>query len=124
MQAATAEKRVFPRVPVTLTAHCRLGNRFLREAVGNLSVGGLYLKTRERAREGTPIRVALALPYADGPRFCTLAGSVVRVVRDERGGTAGLGVRFLDAEISLQDRQTLERFLILQGGQVAVTVTR
>lgn len=115
MQAATAEKRVFPRVPVALTAHCRLGNRFLREAVADLSVGGLYLKTRERAREGTPIRVALALPHVDGPRFCTLAGSVVRVARDDTGTPCGLGVRFADAETSPADRLTLEQFLRLPG---------
>ena len=89
-----------------------------------LAVGGLFLKTREPAREGTAIRVALALPHADGPRFCTLAGTVVRVVRDGRGLTSGLGVRFEDAEISPVDRITLQRFLQLQGGQVAVAVSR
>lgn len=124
MQAAAADKRVFHRVPVTLTAHCRLGNRFLREAVGNLSIGGLYLRTRERAREGTPIRVALALPHGDGPRICTLAGTVVRVDRDEHGLSNGLGVRFEEKEISELDRQTLRRFVTLQGGSVAVTFGR
>src|SRR4051812_24334495 len=108
MQAA-AEKREFTRIPVTLTAHCRIGNRFLREAVGNLSVGGLYLRTPERAKEGTPVQVALALPYGDGPRFCTLAGTVVRVDRDAKGSPSGLGVSFNESQIGPLDRLTLTR---------------
>ena len=31
------EKRVFVRVPVVLTAHCRIGNRFIRDAVADLN---------------------------------------------------------------------------------------
>ncbi|MDQ3262991.1 MAG: PilZ domain-containing protein [Myxococcota bacterium] len=101
-----------------LTAHCRLGNRFLREPVANLSLGGLFLKTRERTREGTPIRVALALPYGDGPRFCTLAGTVVRVERDGKGLPSGIGVSFSKDPISTLDRLTLQRFVALRGGAV------
>lgn len=53
-------------------AHCRIGNRYVKDAVADLSEGGSYLKTREPAREGTPVRVALALPFGDGPKHCTL----------------------------------------------------
>src|SRR4051812_35203157 len=88
------EKRIHPRLAVALTAHCRIGNRFIRDAVADLSQGGLYLKTKEPAREGTPVRVALALPYEDGPKFCTLVGCVARIDRDPRGRLLGLGVCF------------------------------
>lgn len=113
MQAA--EKREHERVPVTLTAHCRIGTRFVREAVGNLSNGGIYLRTRERAQEGTQVRIALALPYGDEPRFCTLVGTVVRVDRDDRGKPAGLAVSFADDQVSTVDRLTLQRFVELRG---------
>ncbi|GMU61839.1 MAG: hypothetical protein AMXMBFR34_36020 [Myxococcaceae bacterium] len=106
-----SEKRVFPRVAVTLTAHCRIGNRFVRDAVVDLSEGGLYLKTREPAREGTPVRVAIALPALDGVRFCTLVGSVARVDRDAKGSAKGLGVCFSGQDITLSDRQTLTGFV-------------
>jgi uncharacterized protein (TIGR02266 family) len=106
-----AEKRVFHRVNVTLTAHCRIGNRFIRDAVADLSEGGLYLKTREPAREGTPVRVAIALPFTDGPRFCTLVGSVARIDRDARGSLKGLGVSFEGTEIATIDRVALTGFL-------------
>ncbi|MEW5743200.1 MAG: PilZ domain-containing protein [Myxococcota bacterium] len=106
-----SEKRVFPRVAVTLTAHCRIGNRFVRDAVADLSEGGLYLKTREPAREGTPVRVAIALPATDGVRFCTLVGSVARVDRDAKGSAKGLGVSFSSPDITVTDRQTLTGFV-------------
>lgn len=104
------DKRTFPRIQVALTAHCRIGNRFVRDAVADLSEGGLYLKTKEPARTGTPVRVALALPFPDGPRYCTLVGSVARIDRDARGHSKGLGVSFEGIE-QLRDRDALKGFL-------------
>ena len=104
-----AEKRIFPRIPIALTAHCRIGNRFVRDPIADLSEGGLYLRTREPARPGTQIRVALALPFEDGPKFCTLVGSVARIDRDQRGMLRGLGVQF--DEVGVPDRQALQGFL-------------
>ncbi len=109
--AAQSEKRVFPRVPVALTAHCRIGNRYVRDAVADLSTGGLYLKTREPAREGTQVRVALALPSNEGPKFCTLVGNVARIDRDPRGFLKGLGVSFAPTEMAPLDRSALLGFL-------------
>lgn len=105
------ERRTSPRIPVTLTAHCRIGNRFIRDAVADLSEGGLYLRTKEPAREGTPVRVALALPSGETPHFCTLVGNVARVDRDGRGMLKGLGVSFSGAEMAVVDRQALNSFL-------------
>lgn len=105
------EKRTFPRINVSLTAHCRIGNRYVRDAVADLSEGGLYLRTREPAREGTPVRVALALPFGDGPRFCTLVGAVARVDRDPRGYLRGLGVSFTGEQIAIADREALMGFI-------------
>lgn len=110
-RTSSREKRVFPRIPVALTAHCRIGNRFVRDAVADLSEGGLYLKTREVARQGTPVRVALALPFPDGPRYCTLVGNVARVDRDAKGFARGLGVSFEGVEIEATDRSALSGFL-------------
>jgi hypothetical protein len=113
MAAAHAmEKRSARRVPVSLTAHCRIGNRFVREPVADLSRGGLYLKSRQPgAREGIPVRVALALPHAEGPRFCTLAGQVVRLDRDSNGRLCGMGVSFAADQIAQLDRTMLDDYL-------------
>ncbi len=105
------EKRIFPRIQVALTAHCRIGNRFIRDAVADLSEGGLYLKTKEPARTGTPVRVALALPFSEGPRYCTLVGQVARIDRDSRGFSKGLGVTFEGIETHTGDREALKGFL-------------
>lgn len=105
------EKRSHPRLAVSLTAHCRIGNRFIRDAVADLSAGGLYLRTKEPAREGTEVRVAIALPYDDGPKFCTLVGNVARIDRDPRGRLLGLGVSFDDTQTALHDRTTLSAFV-------------
>jgi uncharacterized protein (TIGR02266 family) len=108
------EKRFFPRISVALTAHCRIGNRFVKDPVADLSEGGLYLKTKEPAPAGTPVRVALALPFAEGPRYCTLVGAVARIDRDSRGFSKGLGVSFEQLDANL-DRQALRGFLSNQA---------
>ena len=110
-----AEKRGFTRIPVTLTAHCRIGNRFVRDAVADLSEGGLYLKTREPAREVTPVRVAIAVPHVEGTTFGTLVGTVARVDRETRGILKGLGVSFDDTEMAQHDRTTLHGFIVGTG---------
>ena len=105
------EQRVFRRFPVTLTAHCRLGNRYVRDAIVDLSEGGLYLRTREPARAGTAVRVALALPHQEGPQFCTLVGNVARQDKDARGHQRGLGVSFDDETLAAHDRVALAAYL-------------
>jgi uncharacterized protein (TIGR02266 family) len=109
------EQRSFPRVPVALTAHCRIGTHFSRDPVADLSEGGLYLRTRDVSAEGTPVRVALALPTTDGVRVCTLVGRVARVDRDVRGGARGLGVRLTAQDITAADREALRGFVVARA---------
>lgn len=111
MAGTANEKRSSRRVPVSLTAHCRIGNRFVRDPVADLSAGGLFLKTKEPVKEGLPVRVALALPGEEGPRFCTLVGNVARLSRDDKGRIVGIGVSFADDEITSVDRDALDAFL-------------
>ena len=107
---APQERRSEPRLPVTLTAQCQIGSRVVREVVGDLSVNGMFVHTGQAADAGTSVSAALALPYADGPRFCTLVG---RVVRSEG---AGLAVEF-DLELNDLDREILRGFLSLWGAR-------
>ena len=109
MAVTPAEKRVSPRVPVALTAHCRIGTRHLKDAVVDLSEGGLFLETRAAAAVGTPVRMALALPV--GTEICTLVGAVARQELDARGRPKGLGVAFEEAAIDPSHRRTLAGFL-------------
>ena len=109
--AEYSEKRQSSRVPVALTAHCRIGQRYVKDAIADLSPRGLYLKTREPAREGTPVRIAFSIPADEGTRFCTLIGNVAHVARDGHGLLLGLGVRVSDEETEEADLATLLRFL-------------
>ena len=115
--ARGADKRRTPRVSVHLTAHCRIGNRFIRDPVADLSVGGLYLRTHEPARAGMPVRAALALPSREGPRYLTLVGSVARVDTDPRGHAHGLGVSFVEEQMAAADRNALGAFIAEQLAQ-------
>lgn len=106
-----AEKRRARRVPVSLTAHARIGNRFVKEPLGDISAGGLYLKTKELAKMGAEVTVALSLPVKGEARICTLVGSVVRVDRDARGKLCGLGVSLVPDRLGKADLATLRNFL-------------
>ncbi len=106
-----SERREAARISVELPAHCRIGGRYVRDDIADLSRTGLYLKTREPAKQGTPVRVALSLPASDGVHFCTLVGEVARLDRDTRGILRGLGIRLRDGEIGAADRQALAQFL-------------
>ena len=110
------EQRRDIRLPVSLTAHCQLGSRFIRETLTDLSEGGLFLCTQEPAAEGTEVRVALALPHADGMKFCTLTGRIVRVQRAANGFREGLAVAF-DENTSPFDKDMLRGFLSLWGSR-------
>jgi hypothetical protein len=110
------EQRREVRLPVTLTAHCQLGSRYVRETLSDLSEHGLFLHTSEAAQEGTHVRVALALPYAGGTRFCTLTGLVVRSQRNAQGEREGLAIIF-DESLSDFDREMLRGFLSLWGSR-------
>jgi hypothetical protein len=108
--AVSLEKRRQPRLSIELTAHCRIGDRHLRETLADISLTGLFLKTPSAAEPGSQVRIALALPYVDGPRFCTLVGNVVR--------TEGQGVAVeFDGEMDRFDRELLKGFLSLWGAR-------
>jgi hypothetical protein len=111
-----SEQRREVRLPVTLTAHCQLGTRYVRDVLSDLSENGLFLCTHEPASEGTRVRVALALPDAGGTRFCTLSGTVVRAQRNASGEREGLAITFDETTASF-DREMLRGFLSLWGSR-------
>jgi hypothetical protein len=111
MSVDVGEKRTSSRRPVSLTARCRIGNRHRKDAVIDLSRGGLYLATRVAASVGTPVRAAVALPDEGGSTICTLVGQVARLELDGEGRQRGLGVAFQPGEMDASDRQTLLGFI-------------
>lgn len=108
MGVGSSERRMEPRLPLTLAAHCQVGSAYVRSSVFDLSRTGLGLVTEEPWPPGTPVRVALALPHSEGPKFCTLAGKVVRAV------AGAVGVQLDPDAGSAADRDVLQGFIALQ----------
>jgi len=104
-----ADRRISPRLPLSLSAHCQVGAEYTRGQVVDVSRSGLGLAIEHAWPEGTQVRVALTLPHREGPKFCTLDGKVVRA----RPG--GVGVH-LDERPS-GDRDALQGFVALLGMQ-------
>ena len=105
--ASSSERRSEQRLPLSLTAHCQVGTDYSRGQLTDVSRSGLGLHTPARWPPGTSLRVALALPHSEGPKFCTLAGTVVRA----RPG--GVGVRLDEGKLTHGDREVLQGFLAL-----------
>ncbi|MBS2027043.1 MAG: PilZ domain-containing protein [Deltaproteobacteria bacterium] len=111
MVVASSERRADQRLPLSLTAHCQVGTDYSRSDVVDVSRSGIGLRTDTPWPPGTSLRVAMALPHHEGPKFCTLTGTVVRA----RPG--GVGVRLDDSKASRSDRDVLAGFLAVLSMQ-------
>jgi hypothetical protein len=107
-------QRLHPRLACGLSAHCQIDGRVSQDALGDLSAGGLYLRTREALQIGARVRIVLGLPYIGGQRICSLSGRVMWLDRDPEGVVTGCGVQF-DAETDSADHELLRGFLALWG---------
>ena len=112
--AAAAERRRYPRMELGLSAHCQIDGVVSQEALGDLSIGGLYLRTTAPTRIGARVRVVLGLPHIGGQRVCSLSGAVVWIDKGPDGTIRGAGVEF-DHETDSQDHDVLRGFLALWG---------
>jgi hypothetical protein len=82
------EKRQFERVDFDGAVEVELGGRTFPARVRDISVGGAYVLTTEKANFGEAVTLRIVLPAiaAKGPRAL---GGVVRWVRDD-----GFGLQF------------------------------
>jgi diguanylate cyclase (GGDEF)-like protein len=81
-----------PRVPVEAPVHL---DGPQREQVGiarDISDSGLFLQTETVLPEGLRLALSIELPGLSSPIRCV--GRVIRLARDERGATQGLGIEF------------------------------
>lgn len=110
-----AELRRMPRLPLGLSAHCQIDGIVAQHALGDLSTGGLYLRTSTPLRLGARARIVLGLPYIGGQRVCTLSATVLRLDREggEDGPVRGAGLGF--DETDGPDHELLVGFLLLWG---------
>lgn len=107
------ERRVHRRLSVGLQAHCQIDGLVSHEVLGNLSEGGLFLRTSAQVQEGSRVRIVIGLPYIGGQRVCSLSGCIVWVARDAAGRVSGAGVAIDAADTDDADEALLKGFLDL-----------
>jgi uncharacterized protein (TIGR02266 family) len=105
----TLNRRVSPRVAVTVNVSMQTEHNFYAGLTENISEGGLFIATYEEFPLGTLMDMTVTLP--DIPPI-QVRGEV-RWVREYNEFTAevspGIGVRFL--ELSPESRRVIETFL-------------
>jgi len=92
---AAAERRVWPRAPVSFTAELRYGRSTKQAQVHNLAAGGLFLVTDATIPIGSRVELGWTLP---GDRIPVRARGVVVWSQPMGARSSGLGVRFTDLE--------------------------
>jgi hypothetical protein len=108
------ERRRNPRLPMSLTATCYIGEQAINDPLENISSAGLYLRTAADLKVDERARIVLSLPYIGGRRYCTVNGHVRRVDTDAGGRTKGAAIVF-DPDMSDSDRTLIRSFMALWG---------
>ena len=91
------ERRRHPRVKLDLLVQFRLQSyeQFLTDYASDLSIGGMFLRTKEPKPEGSLLYFQFTTKE-DGALIEGL-GRVVRVTKDA-AGAAGMGIEFVNVE--------------------------
>jgi len=84
--------RTAPRVPVALNVQIQSGGRSLEACARDISINGIYVKSRNTLDAGAAVELCMALP--DGRKVLVL-GKVKRV---QKGAEEGMGIYFVHPE--------------------------
>jgi len=93
-----SERRRHPRIPYGQRGWFEAGAITLYAAVGNISAGGLFVKTHAPLQCGTRARVRL--PVGTGE----LEATAEVVWESAAGGMAGMGLCFVEMDVSGRER--------------------
>jgi len=110
------ERRRYPRAPLSLLIQYRFNTLedFLSEYSTNISIGGMYIRTKDPKDKGSLIYLQFYLK--DGAKLIEGLGRVVRVDPPEAGDPgqyAGMGVEFVNFDENSMElvRQIVDRNL-------------
>ena len=100
--AETGQHRLFERKSTELQVilEDEMGEPLLRVPARDMSRGGVYLCTFIPMRIGSHALLRFILP--DSENFIRLVGEVVRVDRDSKEQSIGLGLRFVEVESEIR----------------------
>jgi len=103
-------RREGPRYSRALSLSFKDRQSFLRAYTGNISSGGLFIKTEQPLEEGCQFKLKLQLPGVSDPLQITSEVVWTRKPEGSQADTpAGMGVKF--CEISTTDRKLLIEYL-------------
>jgi uncharacterized protein (TIGR02266 family) len=106
-------ERVDAQLMVRVAEHHPVDKRmrgYLERVADNVSLGGLFIRTKRPCAKGTSLRLDLRLSSDISSAPSVRANAIVRWTR-RWGGSAGMGVEFLDFD--MKGRDDLDRFLKL-----------
>ncbi|MEW6775683.1 MAG: PilZ domain-containing protein [Bdellovibrionota bacterium] len=116
-----ADRRTEQRLPANVSAEFKVAGHIGKAITVDISEGGLFLNTNEKAELGE--RVFLRLLPGPGEPEIRVVGAVRRVVKPGEGPLPGLGIQF--ETLFSPNKEKLERFLaeLLGEKDVKQTIT-
>lgn len=107
-------RRQYPRIPKVLSLSFKSGTSFARAFSGDMSAGGLFIKTSKPLAKGEPFILKLQLPDASEEIAIDCEVSWSRTKTDDPvKQPPGMGIKFL--EIGTEERQKLQKELTRAG---------
>lgn len=110
MGKRTSEKRKHERLPVRIRIQYRTSDQFFQDYIQNLSVGGIFIETKNPLSVGTKLKVQFSLPEME--EMITADGVVVHRLHGGRTHnlpSGGMGIQF--AELDDNCKQVLEDYV-------------
>ena len=89
-----SDRRQYERRPITIQVRYRALDTFFYDYALNLSLGGIYIKTRRPLARGSDVELEFEVPGA--PRLFRTLGKVVRVVLpgEDEMEPSGMAIEF------------------------------
>ncbi len=94
------ERRKHPRSPTSVRLQFASAQAFLEHYAANLSLGGLFIATKNPPPMGTEL--ALRFELEDTGRILEVQGKVVHIQTEGPGRAGGVGVSFTNVEPGMQ----------------------
>ena len=112
-QEIKSERRKHPRIPIKLRVKYRSAKDFFEDYSGNISAGGMFIRTREPVEYGTKVLLEFVLPEI--PMTVRGLGEVVRVVREgvSQEEPGGMGIKFLKFDAGSEE--SIKKFISRQA---------
>jgi len=118
-QRSYQQKRRFARIPLSLEVNIKLDdiNSFVSEYTSDMSIGGMFIKTRMPRKVGTEVNISINLQ--DGQNLIEATGRVVRVVLPGdayTGANPGMAIEFTN--LSQKSKVIIEKYLAKKFSQM------